>query len=203
MKFMKWLLRLLILSPILYWILKILDGSLGADPAKELNHKTGFMALVFLLINLWIGCLLWLYSKRSWKMPAWLRLANQQRRFLGITNFIYLCFHLFLYLVMEGFEKKAYLQIFEKTYLIFGILAYVGMLVLAFTSNDFSLKKLGGKKWKRLHRLVYVIFALVLVHTFNIEKADLVLYAQMTFPMQLALLTRLLFVLFSPKKLHP
>jgi len=101
-----------------------------------------------------------------------------------------LCGHVFLYFALEAFAWKGFTQIFEKTYLIFGVLAFLGMLALAVTSNNFSVRRLGGKRWKFLHRSVYLIAVLVTAHIFLIEKADLVQFALITFPMWLGQLAR-------------
>lgn len=186
---MKWtnkLFRVALLAPLAWWIYQIFFGNLGAEPAKELNHNTGLVALIYLVANLWIG-IIWSFWK-SW--PTQLRFLLPERRFLGVLTFFILCGHVFLYFALEAFSRKGFTQIFEKTYLIFGALAFFGMLNLALTSNNFSVRRLGGKRWKLLHRSVYVIAILVTVHIFLIEKADLVQFALITFPMWLGQLAR-------------
>lgn len=181
------LFRLILLLPLFWWIYQIFWGDLGAEPAKEMNHLTGFTALLYLIFNLWIGII-----GSFWKWPLPLRFLLKERRFLGVLTYFILIAHLFFYLALEAFEPKAFTQMIEKTYLIFGSLAFFGMTILALTSNDFSVRRLGGKKWKKLHRLVYVIAALVTVHIFLIEKADLILFALITWPMWAAQIFRLL-----------
>lgn len=187
---MKWtnkLYKVLLLTPIAWWIYQIFFGDLGAQPAQTLNHNTGFMTLCYLVANLWIGILI---SFRV-KFPSWLRFLPQERRFLGVLTFIILVGHVFLYFALEAFEKKAIDQLFTKTYLTFGTLAFLTMVILAATSNNYSVRQLGGKNWKQLHRLVYLTALLVTVHIFLIEKADLVLFAAITAPMWVAQLIRL------------
>lgn len=187
---MKWpnkLFRILLLLPIFWWVYQIFWGNLGAEPAKELNHSTGLVALIYLVLNLWIG-IIWSFWK---KWPVQIRFLLPERRFLGVLTFLILCGHVFLYFALEAFQWKGFIQVFEKTYLIFGAFAFLGMLILTSTSNNFSVRKLGGKKWKLLHRCVYFVAALVTAHIFLIEKADLMQFALITFPMWIGQIVRL------------
>lgn len=188
---MKWtnnLFKVLLLSPIAWWIYQIFFGDLGAQPAQTLNHNTGLVTLIYLVTNLWIGILI---SFRL-KFPSWLRFLVQERRFLGVLTFVILLGHVFLYFALEAFDPKALSQIYTKTYLTFGSLAFLTMAILALTSNNFSVRKLGGKKWKRLHRMIYFTAWLVMGHIFLIEKADLVLFAAIMFPMWIGQVVRLI-----------
>ncbi len=182
------LFRLALLLPLFFWVYQIFFGNLGAEPTKELNHQTGFISLIYLSLNLWIG-ILWSFWK---KWPASWRSLLGERRFLGVLTYFILIGHVFFYLALEAFEFKALQQIVEKTYLIFGGFAFLGMTILAFTSNNFSVKKLGGKRWKLLHRMIYFVTVLVSVHVFLIEKADLPLFAMILVPLWLAESLRLI-----------
>lgn len=164
------LLKFILLAPVLYWIYLIASDSLGADPAKTMSHKTGETAFFYLLANLSLGAGLSIFSAR----PIWARSLILIRRYLGVLTFVILVFHLVLYLALEGFEPQAFTQLYTKTYLILGTLAWFIFLILALTSNDFSMRRLGGRRWKKLHRMVYIAMALVSVHVMLIEKADLV-----------------------------
>lgn len=167
--------RVLLLLPFVYWAYLLFTGALGADPAKSLNHKLGEFALYCLLLNLLIGVLI----SFSFKFPKYLRFLVTNRRYLGVTTFVYLIFHVLLYFTMESFESQAYTQLFTKLYLIFALIAWLILLVLAVTSNNFSVRKLGGKRWKNLHRLVYVACILITAHVLLIEKADLVKFGSL------------------------
>lgn len=166
------LFRLFILAPIPYWLYLIFSDSIGAEPAKFLNHKTGEISLYFLLLNLFIG----IFIALKFRFPQWIRFLLMHRRFLGVVTFIYLIFHLILYLLIEGLELQAFTQMYTKTYLIFASLAWLIILVLTLTSNNFSMKRLGSKRWKKIHKTIYLASALVTVHVLLIEKADLVKY---------------------------
>jgi sulfoxide reductase heme-binding subunit YedZ len=160
------------LVPCFYWVYLIFFSDLGADPAKSLNHKTGEIALYYILLNLLIGVLI----SFKLKFPAWSRFLLLSRRYLGVLSFLILICHVFLYFAMESFTAKAVEQIYTKNYLIAGGLAFTILAVLAITSNDFSVRKLKMKNWKRVHRAVYVASFFFSAHVLLIEKADLVKY---------------------------
>lgn len=176
-----------LLTPLLYWVYMAFWGDLGAEPVKELNHSTGLVALIYLVANLWIGFFLAILRPRS----KYFRFFLLERRFMGILTFVILIGHVFFYFALESFATQAFEQLLTKTYLIFGLSAFLLLLIMTFTSNDYSVRKLGGKKWKRLHRIVYVAGAFVTVHIFLIEKADLILFAIIAAPLWLAQIYRL------------
>lgn len=163
--------RVAILLPALYWGYLIYAGEVGADPAKTLNHKAGDIALYYLLLNLAVGALI------SFRFPPLLRFLLVNRRFLGVVTFLYVAAHFFFYLVMEGLEPQAFTQIYSKLYLALGFSAWLILLALALTSNNFSVRKLGGRRWKMAHRSAYLASALITAHVLLIEKADLVKFS--------------------------
>lgn len=167
--------RVALLLPAAWWIYEIATGQFGADPAKHYNHQTGDLALYYLLLNLAVGAAIGF----GFRFPALLRFLLTGRRFLGVTTFVILMAHVFLYLAMEGFALQAFTQIVTKLYLILGVSAFSILFLLAITSNDFSVRKLGGKNWKRLHRFVHLSAALITVHVLLIEKADLVKFGSL------------------------
>lgn len=169
----RWVFRLSIWIWVLYWILGIFWLDLGASPALKLNHEMGQITLVLLSVNLLLGILIDLWRP----LPSWLRFAIQERRFWGISSFLILVLHVFFYFLNEAFEPKAWTQVFTKTYLILGALAFVILLIMAVTSNNWAVRKLRGPRWKRLQRIVYAAQVLILLHVISIEKADLVKYS--------------------------
>lgn len=188
--------RIFLFWPIAYWFYLIFWGNLGADPAKSLNHKAGEIVLYYIILNLVIGLLI----DFKFRFPKYLRFFLQNRRFLGLLSFFILIFHVFLYFAMESFEFKAVEQIYTKTYLIFATLAFLIMGVLAVTSNDYSVKKLSMKKWKRLHRTVYLASLFFSIHILLIEKADLFKYGLILGLLWFAQASRLLFKLLKNKE---
>jgi sulfoxide reductase heme-binding subunit YedZ len=160
--------RVALLTPIPYWVYWVFWAAHGPDPAKTLNHKTGDIALYYLLGNLAIGVLIAFRIR----LPSWLRFPLAHRRFLGVLTFVVLVLHVLLYLTMEGFARQGFVQLVTKLYLILGFSAFLILFVMALTSNDVSVRRLGFRVWKRVHRFVYLASALVTVHVLLIEKID-------------------------------
>ena len=169
----KWAVRAAIWIWVGYWLVQIFIGDLGASPALKLNHEFGTIALVLLTVNLVLGALLSLLKPAPKAIRYWL----SERRFWGVSAAMVLLIHVLFYFINEGFEFKAVTQIYTKTYLIFASLALLIIQTLALTSNNYSVRKLGGKKWKRLHRSVYAVQLLLIGHLLLIEKADLIKYS--------------------------
>lgn len=143
-------------------VLALLDGSFDAEPYKQATHLTGTWTLYFLLASLAVTPL-----KR---LLAWPRLAGI-RRMLGLTAFAYAAAHLILYVLDQGSVARAAGEIVSRIYLTIGFVAVVGLAVLAATSFDAAIKRL-GPNWQRLHRAAYVVTALGLFHFFLQSKID-------------------------------
>lgn len=187
--------RFLLLLPGFYWTYLIFFSDLGADPAKNLNHKAGEIALYYILLNLLLGILIGFKVK----FPVKLRFLLLNRRYLGVLSFLVLIFHVFLYFAMESFEPQALEQVFTKNYLTAGSLAFFILMILAVTSNDFSVRKLTIKVWKRLHRFVYLASLFFTIHILLIEKSDLIKYGLILGILWILQGARLVFS-FWPKK---
>lgn len=187
--------RILLLLPGGYWVFLIFFSDLGADPAKSLNHKAGEVALYYILLNLILGILI--AFKIKW--PVKLRFLLLNRRYLGVLSFLILIFHVFLYFAMESFEPQAIEQIYTKNYLICASIAFMILMALAVTSNDYSVRKLKLRNWKRLHRFVYVASFFFSVHILLIEKTDLVKYGLILGTLWLLQAARVIFLIW-PKK---
>jgi methionine sulfoxide reductase heme-binding subunit len=185
MKAIKWILRIGIWAWACYWIAQIFIGDLGASPALELNHQLGIIALTVFTANLTVGII-----------PPLRKLFGSERRFWGVSGFLIIVIHVFFYFVNEAFEPKAFVQVYTKLYLIFALLAFVILLALAATSNNFSVRKLGPKRWKILHRFVYLAQWLVMGHVLNIEKIDLTIIGPWLFVLLVAQIMRLGLFLF-------
>ena len=169
----RWVLRVGIWAWVLYWVSGIFWKDLGASPALSLNHEMGEIALILLTLNLVLGVLLDLVKPT----PTWIRMWILERRFWGVSSFLVLVLHVGFYFLNEGFEFKAWTQVYTKNYLICGALAFTILTALALTSNDWSIRLLRGKRWKQLHRFVYLAQFFILIHLLLIEKADLVKYS--------------------------
>jgi methionine sulfoxide reductase heme-binding subunit len=185
--------RTILLLPAIFWIYEIANGQSGADPAKEYLLASGELALYYLLANLFLGTAL----AFGLRLPAWLRFLVLGRRYLGVVTFVYLAAHVFLYFALEGFEGQAIAQVITKLYLSLAAGAWTILLLMALTSNNFSLQILGFRRWKNLHRLVHLAAALVTGHVLLIEKSDL-----MKFGVSFALLWLLQLSCFLWRKSH-
>jgi sulfoxide reductase heme-binding subunit YedZ len=137
----------------------------SARPINELIHRTGFWALVFL------GVVLAVTPFR--RILRYGQLVDV-RRMIGVAAFAYIAAHLALFFADQSYSVVKFLtEIFSRVYLIVGIVAWIGLAVLAATSTDAMVRRLGGLKWRRLHQAVYVISLLALIHYFQQTKADI------------------------------
>ena len=136
----------------------------GARPINDLIHRAGFWALVFLGVTLAIT-----------PFRRITRYGNlvDVRRMLGVGTFCYIAAHLVLFFADQSFDlgKTAY-EITHRWYLIIGGTAWLGLAVLAATSTDGMVRRLGGMRWRRLHQIVYAVALLALIHYFQQTKAD-------------------------------
>jgi sulfoxide reductase heme-binding subunit YedZ len=136
----------------------------GARPINELIHRAGFWALVFLGITL---------AVTPFRRIARYGNLVDVRRMLGVGCFCYIAVHLSLYVADQSFDLgKVVHEISHRVYLIVGGVAWLGLAVLAATSTDGMMRRLGGLRWRRLHQIVYAIALLALVHYFQQTKAD-------------------------------
>lgn len=151
--------------PPLYWLYCAMLGLLGPDPGKVLVDNLGLGALILLLITLAMTPL-----QQLTRWGGWIAVRRQ----LGLWCFAYVALHLSGYvLFIAGLRLSLVLRdLSERPYIIVGALAFLGLLALAITSNRFSIRKL-GRKWKALHRLIYLIVLLALLHMLWVVRADL------------------------------
>ena len=135
---------------------------LGADPQNVLERTLGLWALRFLILTLAITPL------RRLGGPNWIR----YRRTLGLLAFYYAAMHLSVYLVLDqGLDFAAiWADIVKRPYITVGMLAFTILVPLAVTSNNASIRRLGGSAWARLHKLVYVAAAAAALHFIMLVK---------------------------------
>jgi sulfoxide reductase heme-binding subunit YedZ len=141
----------------------IVFDRLGAEPVEEILHRTGKWALRLLLLSLAVTPLRKLISS-----------VAPQRRTLGLLAFFYACLHLTTYLTFELEFDPSELRtsLIDRPYITAGFTAFVLLLPLALTSTRRAQKRL-GRRWQRLHRLVYVALVAAIVHFLWAVKADL------------------------------
>jgi len=139
--------------------------ALGADPVAEIEHRTGTWALRLLLATLAVTPL-----RQATGRAVLLRF----RRMLGLYAFFYACVHLaaFLALDLGGWWSTIFGEIVRRPYITVGFLAWLGLVPLAITSTRAWMRRL-GRRWGRLHRLVYAVAVLAVLHFWWIVKSDL------------------------------
>ena len=164
MAFMKALVFVACLIPLGYigWAFSM--DQLGANPIEEVIHQTGDWTLRFLLITLSLTPLRSLTGSGKWL---------QFRRMIGLYAFFYATLHLLSYVVLDQFFDwpEILKDIIKHPYITVGFLAWLLMIPLAVTSTKGMMKRL-GRRWKQLHRLVYVIAILGIIHFTWLVKAD-------------------------------
>lgn len=139
---------------------------LGANPVEFITHSSGWWALAFLLITL---CVTPLRKLAGW--PWLLRL----RRMLGLYAFFYACLHFLTYVWLDqSFVWKDIVKdIGKRPFILVGFSAFVLLLPLAVTSTNAMVRRLGARRWQWLHRLIYLIAILGVVHFWWLVKKDI------------------------------
>ena len=139
-------------------------GPVVARPAIEFNHRVGLWAIRFLMVTLAITPL-----RQILKWPKLIIV----RRMIGVATFLYLVLHVSAYVVDKDFNFGAvFTEIVLRFYLTIGFGALAIIAVLASTSTDGMLRRLGGKRWQKLHRTVYLAAFLGIIHYFLQMKLD-------------------------------
>ena len=151
-----WALWLAGLVPLSLLVWDIFAGGLGIDPVRDIEHRLGRTALYFLIASLAVTPLLRITGISLMRF----------RRALGLLCFTYAGLHVLAWLSMDmGFLwAQMGRDIVKRPYLLFGMGAFVMLAALALTSNNLSIRRMGGAGWRRLHRLVYVAAPLVTLH---------------------------------------
>jgi len=140
------------------------SANLGANPVEALLHRSGDWTLRFLMIVL---AMTPLKRLTGWAWP--LRL----RRMLGLFAFFYACSHFLVYTLLDLQLDFAHLgaDIAKRPYITIGFTALMLLLPLAVTSTNAMMRRL-GRRWKKLHRLVYIVAVLGVIHYYWLVKAD-------------------------------
>lgn len=139
-------------------------GQLGARPVTEAIHQVGLWGIRFLFLALAVTPV-----RQLWR---WNRLALWRRN-IGVASFCYLAVHFTLYVVDQKFALgKVASEIVLRYYLTIGFVALMGLTTLAVTSTDAMTRRLGGKRWRWLHRWIYLIGLLATIHFFMQSKLN-------------------------------
>jgi sulfoxide reductase heme-binding subunit YedZ len=154
------------LSPLVVLAWQALTHNLGANPIDEITDQTGIWTLRLLLITLAVT--------PARRLTGWNRLI-QLRRMLGLLAFFYGCLHFLTYIWLDQFFviEDIIADVMERPFITVGFASFALLIPLAVTSTTAMIKRLGGKWWQRLHRLVYAIAIGGVIHYLWLVKADI------------------------------
>ena len=164
-KYYKPVVFIVCLIPLILLLWNGANDQLGANPIETITRRTGDWALRFLLLTLTITPLRILFN---WKKPI------RFRRMLGLYTFFYAMLHFLTYLVLDQFFDVSEIvkDIIKRPYVTVGFTAFVLTIPLAATSTNAMMKRL-GRRWKQLHKLVYVVAVCGILHFLWLVKADI------------------------------
>jgi methionine sulfoxide reductase heme-binding subunit len=166
LRYFKPVIFLACLAPLASLAWRAFHAELGANPIEAITHSTGTCTLTFLLITLSVTPLR--------KLTRQYRLINL-RRMLGLFAFFYGCLHLTTYVWLDKFfdVHEMLADIAKRRFITAGLAGFVLMIPLALTSTKGWIRRLGGKRWQALHRLIYLSAAAGVIHYIWLVKADL------------------------------
>jgi sulfoxide reductase heme-binding subunit YedZ len=146
------------LWPLALLVYGAVTNTLGADPTAKITFTTGYTTLLLLILSLGVTPVRSLSPRLSWLVRF--------RRLLGLFAFFYGTLHLLTYVALyAGFDIHAMLADIEKRrFITMGVIAWLLLVPLAATSTNWSIRKLGGKRWNRLHKLVYLAAICGVIH---------------------------------------
>ena len=166
-KFPKWAAYILGLIPFALLVWGAVNNTLGVDPVKAIEHRLGEVGLQLLVAGLAITPLMKIFRINLVKF----------RRVLGVLAFFYVTMHLVTWAVLDMslLWSEILKDLVKRWYIIIGMAAFVLMVPLALTSNDWALRKVGPVRWRQMHKAAYAIALLgglhfvLLVKGFQIE----------------------------------
>jgi sulfoxide reductase heme-binding subunit YedZ len=166
MKAVKVAVFLACLAPLALLVRRGFQADLGANPVETITHATGIWALRFLLLTLAISP-----ARKLLRRPELIRF----RRMLGLFAFFYACLHFLIWFVLDKTVSlpEMLADVAKRPFITAGAASLAMMLPLAVTSTAGWIRRLGGKRWQRLHRLVYVAALAAVVHFYWLVKSDI------------------------------
>jgi len=141
-------------------------GNLGVNPVETITRSTGIWTLTFLLITLSVTPLRRI-SGQHWLIKL--------RRMLGLFAFFYVSLHFTTFILFDHFFdlQEIVKDVVKRPFITVGFTSFLLLIPLAFTSTSGMVRRLGGKRWQQLHRLIYVAAIGGVIHFFWLVKADL------------------------------
>jgi sulfoxide reductase heme-binding subunit YedZ len=154
------------LVPLALLVGDALTGGLGANPIENITRRTGWWTLTFLMLTLAVT------PVRRLTGVGWL---IKLRRMLGLYAFFYASLHFAIYIGIDQFFALEYIveDIMDRPYITVGFAGLVLLVPLALTSTKKMVKRLGGRRWNRLHKAVYLTAAFGVLHFLWLVKADM------------------------------
>src|SRR5438128_3497976 len=153
------------LVPLTLLLWDVYHKRVGANPLEFVTRTTGMLTLVFLLVSLAVSPL---------RRTTGLNWLIRFRRMLGLFAFFYGSLHLMTYIAFDRFLHLTTVpgDVVRRPFIAIGMTAFFLMAPLAITSTDKMVKRLGGKRWARLHRIVYLSGAFGVLHYYMLVKSD-------------------------------
>lgn len=191
-RFAKLVLFVNALVPLALLLWDVYRKQVGANPLEFVTRTTGTLTLVFLLISLAV------MPVRRITGLNWL---TRFRRLLGLFAFFYGSLHLMTYVAFDRFFHLQTIpgDVAKRPFIAIGMTAFFLMVPLAITSTDKMVKRLGGKRWVRLHRLIYLCGVLGVLHYYMLVKSDVRVPLTFAFILALLLGFRLFSKYYSPR----
>jgi methionine sulfoxide reductase heme-binding subunit len=153
------------LAPAAWLVVGLVTDRLGANPVEAMTHETGTWTLRFLVLTLAVTPVR--------RLTGWNSLVRY-RRMLGLFAFFYATLHALIYVWLDQFFDVAEIarDIVKRPFITAGVTAFVLMVPLAVTSTAGWIRRLGGRQWQRLHRLVYVAAIAGVLHYWWLVRLD-------------------------------
>jgi sulfoxide reductase heme-binding subunit YedZ len=177
--------------PLVYLIIRYQTDNLGPNPILELEHETGKIALFFLVLSL--AC------TPARNITGWKELVRR-RKALGLYGALYAFIHVLIFISLDyGFDFNLILgEATHRNFIIVGAIALTILIILTITSNRFAISILDSR-WKKLHRLVYILSPLVILHFAMVMKGNILkLQGNYTLPLIYAAIVAILLVMRIP-----
>lgn len=145
---------------------KAYTGNLGANPIEVITHSTGDWILIFLMVTLAVTPL------RKLTGQLWL---IRFRRMFGLFAFFYASLHFLTYIWLDKFfdVHEMLADIAKRRFITMGLTGFLLLIPLAITSTSGWIRRLGGRRWNQLHRLIYVSATAGVIHYLWLVKADI------------------------------
>jgi sulfoxide reductase heme-binding subunit YedZ len=172
------------LGPAALLTYQAVTNTLGPDPTANIELTTGYNTLLLLILSLAITPLRKLVPKLTWLIKF--------RRLLGLFAFFYGTVHLLAYVALyAGFDLRTMLNdIAKRKFITIGVAAWLLLLPLALTSTNWAIRKMGGKNWNRLHKLVYFAAISGIIHYWWQVKTGVLSPLRLTIVLAVLLLAR-------------